>query len=73
MNILNYKPVAGQTIEEAINAAVRLAKENNCVVIAVINDIVMFMNKKTNPKQATKDYRDKVNLRYYINRTIRIK
>ena len=73
MNILNYKPVAGQTIEEAINAAVQLAKENNCVVIAVINDIVMFMNKKTNPKQATKDYRDKVNLRYYINRTIRIK
>ena len=73
MNILNYKPVAGQTIEEAINVAVRLAKENNCIVIAVINDIVMFMNKKTNPKQATKDYRDKVNLRYYINRTIRTK
>ena len=67
MNIVNYKPFTGQTIEEAINAAVRLAKEKNCTVVTVMNDIVMFVNKKTNPKQATKDYRDKVNLRYYIN------
>ena len=73
MNILNYKPVAGQTIEEAINAAVQLAKENNCVVIAVINDIVMFVNKNSNQKKVFNDYREKVSLRYraaQIKRTL---
>lgn len=68
MKIVAYTPVAGLTIEQAIDKAIQVAQQKNCTVITVINDIVMFVDKKTNPKQAVIDYRDKVNLRYYVER-----
>ncbi len=67
MNLVEYKPFVGQTIEEAIAAAIKTAKEKNCSVITVINDIVMFVDKRTSSKKAVQDYRNKVNLRYYYN------
>ena len=67
MNLVEYKPFTGQTIEEAIAVAIETAKKKNCSVITVMNDIVMFVDKRTSSKKAVQDYRNKVNLRYYYN------
>ena len=72
-NIPEYKPFVGQTIEQAFDGAIQLAKKEKTTVVVVVNDIVMFANKKTNLKNAVDDYRDKVRLKYraeQIKRTI---
>ena len=65
MGIITYTPVAGLTIKEALKRGVQLATTQNAHVLIVINDIVMFVNKRTNVDQALKDYKQKLDLRYY--------
>ena len=65
MKIVAYTPVAGLTIEKAIKEAIKITQQQHCTVIAIMNDIVMFMTKNTNAKKTLEDYKAKVQLRYY--------
>lgn len=46
--IINAEIPAGPTIEEAIEACVRFAERNNCMVKTTINDIPMLISYGTN-------------------------
>lgn len=70
---VEYVPVAGLTIEEAMDRALQTSKKQKCTVVTVLNDVVMFVNSNSNKKQLLNDYRDKVNLRYYTERIKRAK
>lgn len=64
--VMIYNPVAGLTIKEALIRAIKLSADNNKPVMAVINDIVMNVDAKTNISKALKDYHQKLELRYYV-------
>ena len=58
--------VAGLTIEQALERARRFAYDYNDTVLAVINDIVMIVNKGTDTKKALDEYHQKLRLKYEI-------
>lgn len=63
--VVKYEPVAGLTVREALVHAVKKAKENKCIVITIINDVVMLVNKNTNIDKALTEYNQKLNLKFY--------
>lgn len=69
--VITYVPVAGLTIKEALVRAIQKSKDNKCTVMAVLNDIVMFVNKNTNVDKVLKEYRQKLDLKYYTERVKR--
>lgn len=69
--VITYIPVAGLTIKEALVRAIQKSKDNKCTVMAVLNDIVMFVNKNTNVDKVLKEYRQKLDLKYYTERVKR--
>lgn len=58
--------VAGFTIKDALSAAHRAAVSSDEPVAAIINDIVMIVDKDTNIDKALADYRNKNKFRYEI-------
>ena len=71
--IIKYAPVAGLTIEQAIIKAVKMAKDENKTVMAVINDIVMCVDNKTILVKAVKEYYQKLYIKHYVENMKRIK
>ncbi len=71
--VIKYAPVAGLTIKEALVSAVQKSKDNKCVVMAVLNDIIMFVNKNTNVDTALEEYHQKLGLKYYTQRVKKAK
>lgn len=69
--VITYVPVAGLTIKEALVRAIQKSKDNKCTVMAVLNDIVMFVNKNTNVDKVLEEYRQKLDLKYYTERVKR--
>ncbi|MFQ6696090.1 MAG: hypothetical protein ACLRFF_03280 [Alphaproteobacteria bacterium] len=69
--VITYVPVAGLTIKEALVRAIQKSKDNKCTVMAVLNDIVMFVNKNTNVNKVLEEYRQKLDLKYYTERVKR--
>lgn len=69
--VITYIPVAGLTIKEALVRAIQKSKDNKCTVMAVLNDIVMFVNKNTNVDKVLEEYRQKLDLKYYTERVKR--
>ena len=69
--VITYIPVAGFTIKEALVRAIQKSKDNKCTVMAVLNDIVMFVNKNTNVDKVLEEYRQKLDLKYYTERVKR--
>ncbi|MFQ6704064.1 MAG: hypothetical protein ACLRFP_03225 [Alphaproteobacteria bacterium] len=69
--VITYIPVAGLTIKEALFRAIQKSKDNKCTVMAVLNDIVMFVNKNTNVYKVLEEYRQKLDLKYYTERVKR--
>lgn len=63
--VITYIPVAGLTIKEALVRAIQKSKDNKCTVMAVLNDVVMFVDKNTNVDTALEEYHEKQDLRYY--------
>lgn len=64
MNIIEYHPVAGLTIKEALTRAIGIASEKNKIVKAYINDIIVNIDKDTNIDKALSLYLDKLNAKY---------
>jgi len=69
--VITYIPVAGLTIKEALVRAIQKSKDNKCTVMAVLNDIVMFVNKNTNVDKVLEEYHQKLDLKYYTERVKR--
>jgi len=63
---IEYNPVAGLTIEEALKRAISIARERRQHVLVMMNDIAVVVNKDTDVKMALKKYREKVDLKYEI-------
>lgn len=69
--VITYVPVAGFTIKEALVRAIQKSKDNKCTVMAVLNNIVMFVNKNTNVDKVLEEYHQKLDLKYYTERVKR--
>ena len=67
MSCIEYKPVVGMTIMEALSNAVAKADMYGKNVLADINDIVMVIKPHSNLKKIVKDYRQKLKFKYEIN------
>lgn len=59
--------VAGVTVEQALLQARQKAYVYNGDVLAVINDIVMIVNKGTDIKKALAEYQDKLQFKHEID------
>lgn len=64
--MITYNPVAGYSIKEAFVQAVLLARHNNDLVHAVINDIHMYITSKTDLDKAIRLYHYKKDMEYKI-------
>ena len=64
MSIIHFVPVAGPTIEEAVESAVKMAKASGKTVIMDINDIVMVVTATTKAEEAVDLYRNRLNFKY---------
>ena len=60
--------VAGLTIKQALLQAHKVACNYDDTVLAIINDVVMVIDKETNVKDALVSYYQKINLKYEIER-----
>ena len=68
MSAIEYTPVAGFTIEEALERARWIARREGKKVIANINDIIMCVSQDSNIKMALNSYHEKLNLKYEIEK-----
>ena len=66
MGALEYDPLAGLTINQAIANAKKMARAERCTVVADINDILMIINEQTDVDKAVDLYQDKLNFKYEI-------
>ena len=64
MKDINF--VAGLTIKEALVVACKTSVFHNEPVLAVINDIVMIVDKNTNTENALSEYHKKLEFKYEI-------
>ena len=60
--------VAGLTIKQAIERACLFVKNTKQPVLADINDIMMIFDKDTDVHKAIKEYREKLEFKYEIER-----
>ncbi len=63
-DIINFEPVAGYTIKEAITKAISMARQNNKVVKATMNDIVIYINQESQVQSIFDLYQKLLNKRY---------
>ena len=68
MSVIEYIPVCGLTIREALNNAKALARKNNKTVIANINDIIMCVSSTSTIKDTLDLYHKKLDLKYEIEK-----
>lgn len=64
--IKKYVPIAGLLVEEALINAVKMARKENVMVMAVINDIVMCVDKDTSAVKALKEYYSKLYIKHWL-------
>ena len=64
--VIQYNPVAGLTVKQALIKAKQLSLENNKTVMAIINDIVMIVDKDIDIAKALTEYHHKANMRFYV-------
>ena len=60
MSVKTYSPVAGLTIEEAIQRAIQMAKKENVTVLANINDIFLSIKADTHLDDAYNTYQKRL-------------
>ena len=60
--------VAGYTINEAIEKAIKTAVKSNTIIHANINDIILIIDKNTNLKKAIEECHQKLNFKYEIEK-----
>ena len=65
--------VAGLTIFEALSRACNFVKNTQKPVLADINDIIMVVDKDTDLHKAVKDYRQRLEFKYEIEKIKREK
>ena len=63
-DIINFEPVAGYTIKEAITKAISMARQNNKVVKATMNDIVIYVDQESQVQSIFDLYQKLLNKRY---------
>jgi len=68
MSVIEYKPVAGLTITQALETARLIARKENKKVIANINDIIMCISHNTNIKLALNLYQRRLEFKYEIEK-----
>lgn len=61
---INFEPVAGYTINEAIAEASKLARQDNALVITKLNDILLYVTKKAQIDKFVSLYQKKLNMKY---------
>ncbi len=66
MEIMEF--ISGITVREALLKAHNKAKKLNKPVLADINDIMMFVDKKTNVEQLWVAYQNKLDFKYEIEK-----
>ena len=71
--IKKYVPIAGLLVEEALINAVNMARKENVMVMAIINDIVMCVDKDTSAVKALKEYYSKLYIKHQVATIKRIK
>ena len=64
MEKIDYAPVAGLGIKEAIERAKKMACEKHVIVVTMINDIVLHIAEKTNVETALVTYHQKLDKHY---------
>ena len=62
-----YEPVAGLLIKEAIVQAILLARKNNDLVDAIINDIHMYITSNSDLDKTIRLYHYKKDMEYKLN------
>ena len=68
MSVIEYVPVTGLTIKEALERAKSIAHKENKKVVATINDVIMCVSANSNIKMALNSYHEKLNLKYEIEK-----
>lgn len=68
MSVIEYTPVAGLTIKEALQRAQQMAYSERKTVVTTINDIVMCITKKTNIDTALQLYKERLCWKYEIEK-----
>ena len=68
MSVIEYIPVCGLTIKEALENAKAIACKEDKQVVATINDIVMCISPDSDIKTELESYRDKLNFKYEIEK-----
>jgi len=71
--IKKYVPETGLLIEQALINAVEMARKENTMVMAIINDIVMCVDKNTSAVKALKEYYSKLYIKHQVENIKRIK
>ena len=71
--IKKYVPETGLLIEQALINAVEMARKDNTMVMAIINDIVMCVDKNTSAVKALKEYYSKLHIKHQVENIKRIK
>jgi predicted nucleic-acid-binding protein len=65
--------VAGLTIEQALLKATKTTKESDEQIEAIINDVVMIVDKKTDITKALNEYHQKQKFKYEIEMLKRVR
>ena len=68
MSVIEYTPVAGLTITQALETARLIARKENKKVIANINDIIMCISHNTNIKLALDLYQKRLEFKYDVEK-----
>ena len=63
---LDFLPVAGLTIEQALMKAKHMSVKYNQDVFMNVNDIFMYIEPKTDIKEALASYQQKLSLKYEV-------
>lgn len=71
--VKKYVPATGLLTEQALINAVEMARKENTMVMAVINDIVMCVYKNTSAVKALKEYYSKQYIKHQVENIKRIK
>ena len=71
--IKKYVPVAGLLTEEALIESIKIARQENVIVMTVLNDIVMCVDKDTSAVKALKEYYSKLYIKHQVQNIKRIK
>ena len=66
MSVIEYVPVCGLTIKEALKTARTMAREQNKKVIANINDVIMCISSDSDIQMSLDSYREKLDFKYEI-------